>query len=273
MADSPFLLRTLTRGSIPVPAMNQHQLIASGVQRNLLSLRISDPSLEGGVERVVEKGRLLDRLLVVPCDKWEAVRDGAQTSGLGGEVDLVVEVGPVNDPGKGHQCGVVRTVLLDQRLERASTMRVLVRVGGARGIEARRTFGSLHLGDLLRFHEQQGSIGVDEPPDQPRGRRPVHLDPSLGHPRHRVLLGLQVPPVIVRRTRPITPAAMMTSGSGIRLTYTSTPSVPRAMSAVGKSMMARRPRTMAAPAMAPVAAAVTPSTNPFTAWLPAKRRK
>ena len=38
-------------------------------------------------------------------------------------------------------------------------------------------------------------------------------------------------------------------------------------------MSARRPSTNAAPAMAPVAAAVTPSTKAFTRGLSAKRRK
>jgi hypothetical protein len=70
-------------------------------------------------------------------------------------MELVAEVGPVDDPGDCHQRGVVRTVLVHQRLERASTMRVLVRVGGARSIEARRTLSSLDLGDLLGFHERR----------------------------------------------------------------------------------------------------------------------
>jgi hypothetical protein len=53
----------------------------------------------------------------------------------------------------------------------------------------------------------------------------------------------------------------MTSGSGTFLKRVNTSQVATAMITVVTSMMARRPRTKAAPAMAPVAAAVTPSTK------------
>src|SRR5262249_25889220 len=107
--------------------------------------------------------------------------------------------------------------------------------------------------------------------DQPRARH--HRERLASCEFHETSWSPQVAPIIVRSSRPITPAATMTSGSGTRFTYTSAPSVARAMTAVGTSTMARRPSTIPAPAMAPVAAAVTPSTNPFTARLPAKRRK
>src|SRR6266702_3904613 len=54
---------------------------------------------------------------------------------------------------------------------------------------------------------------------------------------------------------------------------TITASVTMQMSAVGTSTMARRPSPITAPAIAPVAAAVTPSTNALMRGLSATRRK
>lgn len=65
----------------------------------------------------------------------------------------------------------------------------------------------------------------------------------------------------------------MTTGSGTFFVFTIPQRVPRAMSAVGTSWIARRPSTNAAPAIAPLAAAVTPSTNALTRGLPIERRK
>ena len=65
----------------------------------------------------------------------------------------------------------------------------------------------------------------------------------------------------------------MTSGSGIFLKRLKISQVESAMPTVVTSMRARRPSTKAAPAIAPVAAAVTPSTKARTFGLSAKRRK
>src|SRR5438093_9314805 len=63
------------------------------------------------------------------------------------------------------------------------------------------------------------------------------------------------------RARPATPAARMSAGSGSFLITLSSTSAIRKIVIVGKSMIARRPSTNAAPAIAPHAAAVTPLTN------------
>jgi hypothetical protein len=65
----------------------------------------------------------------------------------------------------------------------------------------------------------------------------------------------------------------MTRGSGSFFTRVNASQVATAMATVFQSMSARRPRAKAAPAIAPVAAAVTPSTNERTRGLSAKRRK
>jgi hypothetical protein len=65
----------------------------------------------------------------------------------------------------------------------------------------------------------------------------------------------------------------MTAGSGTRLKRTSTRSAATAIAAVVASTIARRPRTKTAPAMAPVAAAVTPSTKALIAGIRESRRK
>ena len=66
--------------------------------------------------------------------------------------------------------------------------------------------------------------------------------------------------------RPMSPAAATSSGSGARRpSLTRATSVAAAIKMVGRSMMERRPSTTTAPAMAPMAPAVTPSTNAATA--------
>lgn len=69
------------------------------------------------------------------------------------------------------------------------------------------------------------------------------------------------------------PARTMTSGSGTRFVFKRMARVAAAIKEVGMSKMALLPSTNAAPAIAPVAAAVTPSTNDFNCGLFAKRRK
>src|SRR6266576_563614 len=65
----------------------------------------------------------------------------------------------------------------------------------------------------------------------------------------------------------------MRTGSGILRGARRSARVTSAMRIVEGSTSARRPRITAAPAMAPVAAAVTPSTNAFTRWFFATRLK
>ncbi len=60
---------------------------------------------------------------------------------------------------------------------------------------------------------------------------------------------------------PATPAPTMSTGSGMRLDARRTANVAAAMSTAPASSRARRPSTTTAPAIAPVAAAVTPSTK------------
>src|SRR3989454_3703996 len=74
-------------------------------------------------------------------------------------------------------------------------------------------------------------------------------------------------------TSPTIPAARINTGSGIFLGTSRSAKVTSAVRIVGPSMSARRPRITAAPAMAPVAAAVTPSTNAFTCRFLATRWK
>src|SRR5262249_35446506 len=91
----------------------------------------------------------------------------------------------------------------------------------------------------------------------PRGRERPELmqrgvPPSLFHGRA---------PLSVR---PATPAARMSTGSGSFLTRLRSARETTKIDTVGTSWIARRPRTKAAPAMAPQAAAVTPFTNALT---------
>src|SRR6267142_2444077 len=71
---------------------------------------------------------------------------------------------------------------------------------------------------------------------------------------------------------PARPAPRMTTGSGILRALTSRTSVSAQIVTVGQSISARLPRTYAAPAIAPVAAAVTPATNDLICGPRAQRR-
>src|SRR5207247_10904005 len=75
------------------------------------------------------------------------------------------------------------------------------------------------------------------------------------------------------RSKPTTPDAAISAGSGTRFIVTMTASETAQIRTGGTSTRARRPSTITAPAIAPVAAAVTPSTNALMRGLSAKRRK
>jgi hypothetical protein len=72
---------------------------------------------------------------------------------------------------------------------------------------------------------------------------------------------------------PTRPATTMITGSWSFLYFTSRPTMITAIRTVEVSSSARRPSTNAAPAMAPVAAAVTPSTNALMLGLCENRLK
>src|SRR5262245_47127113 len=218
--------------------------------------------------------------MIVRRHQREALRDGTQTRRLGSHIEPVSEVRPVHYARHGPERRIVGTVLCDQRFERTLPPSIRMRIRSARRIETGRAFATLDVGHRLRIDEEQFRIRVDEAADQPCRRGSVHLDAPPGNPDHHAASALsdsdrggsiQPPPLTVRIMRPIIPAATMTRGSGTRFTYTSVASVPMAISPVGTSKIARRPSTTAAPAIAPVAAAVTPSTKAFTARFPAKR--
>src|SRR5438132_1684745 len=115
------------------------------------------------------------------------------------------------------------------------------------------------LQDLIGGYEQERRVGVDEPADEPRARDPVDARLLPGDPLHRGAL----PQPAQRTNRPAAPAAAIKTGSGTWTRHVM-PSVASAMASAGASTIARRARTMQAPAIAPAAAAVTPATNAFT---------
>src|SRR5262249_24776936 len=126
-----------------------------------------------------------------------------------GDVQLLTEVRTAHDAREHDERPVGRAVLRDERLERATALRVLVGIRRAGRVEPLRALAPLDVGDLVRLDEHDLRVPVDEPADEPRGRRSVHLDPSLRHPCHRA------PSYeTVRSTSPMTPAATMMSGSG-----------------------------------------------------------
>src|SRR5439155_9666375 len=217
--------------------------------------------LERSIERVVEERGLRDRLLVIGTDQRKAARDGAQSGRLGSDVQLV-EVGPVHDARERAERGILRQPLLDQRLKRAAALLVAVRVRRSWRVEAGGALGQLQLGDLFGRDEQEPGRRIEKATDQPCGRGAVDPDAPARRPLHflRLLHGLS----IRWAKSPAAPAAMITNGSGIFFAFQRSSSTTPQIAAVGASMIARRPRTIEAPAIAPAAAAVTPATNAFT---------
>src|SRR5213593_3311226 len=67
--------------------------------------------LQRRVQRVVEKRRSLDGLVVVRCHERKAARDRAQSGALPREVNLVREVSAPNDPRKTGEHRIARAVL------------------------------------------------------------------------------------------------------------------------------------------------------------------
>src|SRR5262245_49090375 len=76
-------------------------------------------------------------------------------------------------------------MLLHERLEGAPARCVRVGVCRARSVEAGRALSPLDLSNFFGLDEQDPASGVDEAPDQPARRGPIHLDTLLRHPDHR----------------------------------------------------------------------------------------
>src|SRR5262249_10520917 len=113
-----------------------------------------------------------------------------------------------------------------------------------------------------------GTVGTDDTEDLACGNREGDaIDDAATSPLHRDLVDLKAHPAHLASpfsARPIRPATRMTSGSGTFFTQVRTASVAPRIIPVGRSPPARRPRPYAAPAIAPVAAPETPSTNART---------
>src|SRR3989442_6798620 len=123
--------------------------------------------LEVRVQRVVEKRRPLERVEVVPRHERETLGDGEEAGRLRDGGESVFEVGAVHNARELAQRGVVGTVFLHQRFERAAAPVVLVRISGARSVEADGAGAALDLGHFTRFDEGEGGTWIDEAPDQP----------------------------------------------------------------------------------------------------------
>src|SRR5438477_9323653 len=214
--------------------------------------------LQGCIERVVEERGPRQRILIIFRDEGKTAGDGAQAGGDGLGLWCVANVGAMHDAGERQQRRIACAVLVDQRLERAAAFRVLVRVGRFGRVETLRPGFLLHARDLLRLDEEELRLRIDEPADEPRRGGAVDPDALARDPFHRWMPSKRC------KKSPTTPAEMIRIGSGIFLAFTRSTSVTAPMAMVGMSMKARLPRTTAAPAMAPAAAAVTPATNALT---------
>src|SRR2546429_3611487 len=116
--------------------------------------------LEGSVQRVVEKGRPLDGVAIVARHEREASGDGEEADRLRNGGESFLEVGAVHDAGERAGGRVVGAVFLRQRFERAAASVILVRIPGARSVEADGAGAELDLSNVTRFYEAEGGIRV-----------------------------------------------------------------------------------------------------------------
>jgi hypothetical protein len=81
-----------------------------------------------------------------------------------------------------------RPALVHDLLERATALFVLVRVGGARSVEAPGSLSPLDLRHLVGLDEQDLGFRIDETADQPRRRGPIDVNSPACDPLHCSLL-------------------------------------------------------------------------------------
>src|SRR6266851_9067109 len=98
-----------------------------------------------------------------------------------------------------------------------------------------------------------------------------YLRQECGQKHQCLRTHVQLPPIEENRSRPATPEQTTTIGSGTFQRHR-TRRVRQAIVAVDRSRIECRARTKTAPAMAPVAAAVTPLTNALMPVLRENRR-
>src|SRR5262245_53622480 len=125
--------------------------------------------------------------MVIRCDEWETVGDGAHACRLWRERNLLWEVRPAYNPSDLPQHHVSGTILLHQRFKRTSTLLVFVRIGRPWGIKPCRPLMLLDVGNLVWFDEQKHRLRVDKAPDQPRRCQSIHPNRLARHPFHNIL--------------------------------------------------------------------------------------
>src|SRR5260370_38791763 len=137
------------------------------------------------VERIVEEGRPRHDVRIVAPHVGEPLADRPEAGGFPLGAGLLGEVGAMHDAREPHEGTVMREALGDDLLERAAAVSIPVEMLRAGGVEADRVFASLDFHDLIRLHEEDLGLGIQEAPDEPRGRGSVDVDALPGHPFHQ----------------------------------------------------------------------------------------
>src|SRR6266511_4641880 len=139
--------------------------------------------LAPGVQGVVDEAAALKQPLVVGLHRQAALADGQQPRAERVAVQIVGDVGGVDDAGQPHQGGVVAELeFVDEDLEGALVAAVgELRVGG---VERARVFLLGGGEDLVGGDVADLGVGVDEPAHQPRAGDPVGLGTRTGDPVH-----------------------------------------------------------------------------------------
>src|SRR6266511_2545938 len=168
---------------------DQDRVVGLGV------VRLGWVGLAPGVQGVVDEAAALKQPLVVGLHRQAALADGQQPRAERVAVQIVGDVGGVDDAGQPHQGGVVAELeFVDEDLEGALVAAVgELRVGG---VERARVFLLGGGEDLVGGDVADLGVGVDEPAHQPRAGDPVGLGTRTGDPFHGY--SLRVSPTATR---------------------------------------------------------------------------
>src|SRR5256885_4294004 len=129
------------------------------------------------VEVVEHRARAREAILVLPVRHRDRIDDQLESLRFGSPIGVDLEVDVVDDFGDRPQRCIGDLEAAKQHLERAQL--ALVRVLAVEHVEAQL---ALFVPVLVRRHELELRVRIDEPADEPRARHAIDVDPRPGDP-------------------------------------------------------------------------------------------
>src|SRR5206468_11118564 len=145
-------------------------------------------ALEVGVKGVVEERSPLDDFVVVGGHVRKPLADCPEPDRLRRLRRLFGEVRVMDDPRQVSQGRVAGQALLDELLEGAAALPVLVGIAGSGCVKADRPFPLLDGRDVAGLDEDDLRRRVEEALDQPGRRGAIDVNPLARYPLHAVMV-------------------------------------------------------------------------------------